>query len=220
MVVFVAPLHSSVKEITMKKIVFILLAPVIITACATATVKTDYNRALLALLESDFISKGPTKVERILKQDEVQKLCSASPLTLSEEAALAIQNEQLKTVKYPSDGKYLGSWENGEKIAQNGRGLQSSDPIGAVNGGNCYACHQITKKEVSYGNLGPSLYHYAKLRGRDEKVLKHTWTKIYNAQAITACSSMPRFGHSGILDEKQIKDVMALLLETETPVNK
>jgi L-cysteine S-thiosulfotransferase len=204
----------------MRKVVITLLGSVIFTACATATVKTDYDQALLGLLQSDFNSKGPTNVERIIKQDDVQKLCSAASLNLSETTIISIQNDQLKTVKYPSDGKYLGDWQNGEIIAQNGRGLQFSDPVGVANGGNCYACHQITKKEVSYGNLGPSLYNYAKLRGSDEKVLKHTWAKIYNAQAFTACSSMPRFGHSGILDEKQIKDVMALLLDPESPVNK
>ncbi|MEO8136346.1 MAG: sulfur oxidation c-type cytochrome SoxX, partial [Betaproteobacteria bacterium] len=31
---------------------------------------------------------------------------------------------------------------------------------------------------------------------------------------------MPRFGHNGILTEKQIKDVVALLLDPESPVNK
>lgn len=203
----------------MKKIAFILLGSLITTACATKVMKTDYDQIMMSLIQSDFTSKGATKVERILRQDEVQKLCSTVPLNLSDATILSIQDKQLKTVKYPSDGKYLGDWQNGEKIAQNGRGLQSSDPVNGENGGNCYACHQITKKEVSYGNLGPSLYNYAKLRGNNEKVLKHTWEKIYNAQAFTACSSMPRFGHSGILDEKQIKDVMALLLDPESPVN-
>ena len=31
---------------------------------------------------------------------------------------------------------------------------------------------------------------------------------------------MPRFGHSGILTEAQIKDVVALLMDPESPVNK
>ena len=53
-------------------------------------------------------------------------------------------------------------------LAQNGRGMQSSDAIGAPNGGNCYACHQITKKEISFGNIGPSLAGYGKLRGSSE----------------------------------------------------
>lgn len=31
---------------------------------------------------------------------------------------------------------------------------------------------------------------------------------------------MPRVGHMAILDEKQLKDVMALLLDPASPVNK
>ena len=31
---------------------------------------------------------------------------------------------------------------------------------------------------------------------------------------------MPRFGHSGSLNEQQIKDLVALLLDPESPVNK
>jgi sulfur-oxidizing protein SoxX len=125
----------------------------------------------------------------------------------------------MKTVKYPADEKYIGNWEEGEKIAQNGRGFQSSDPLGGVNGGNCYACHRITKNEISYGDIGPSLYNYGKKYGNNEKVYKYTWAKIYNSQAFTACSDMPRFGHAGILNEKQIKDVMALLLDPKSPAN-
>jgi sulfur-oxidizing protein SoxX len=30
---------------------------------------------------------------------------------------------------------------------------------------------------------------------------------------------MPRFGHSGILNEAQLRDVMALLLDPKSPVN-
>jgi sulfur-oxidizing protein SoxX len=31
---------------------------------------------------------------------------------------------------------------------------------------------------------------------------------------------MPRFGHNGVLTEAQIKDVMALLFDPASPVNK
>jgi sulfur-oxidizing protein SoxX len=31
---------------------------------------------------------------------------------------------------------------------------------------------------------------------------------------------MPRFGHKGILTEQQIKDVTALLMDPDSPVNK
>ena len=33
------------------------------------------------------------------------------------------------------------------------------------------------------------------------------------------CSNMPRFGHMKLLDEKQIRDVMSLLLDPRSPVN-
>jgi sulfur-oxidizing protein SoxX len=31
---------------------------------------------------------------------------------------------------------------------------------------------------------------------------------------------MPRFGHNGILTDQQIRDVVALLLDPQSPVNK
>lgn len=90
---------------------------------------------------------------------------------------------------------------------------------GRVTGGNCYACHQIDKKELSYGTLGPGLHHYGKLRGGSEAIVKYTYDKIYNAQAFSACSNMPRFGHNGILSPDQIADLVALLVDPQSPVN-
>lgn len=204
----------------MRKIGIVMAVAATIAGCATVASDTDYGKAAIALMKSDFKSKGPATVEGILNQDEAQRLCSEYPAERPKEIAAKIEAEQLKLVKYPTDGKYLGKWQDGEKIAQNGRGMQSSDKAGSPNGGNCYACHQITKTEISHGNIGPSLYQYGKLRGQSDEILKYTWAKIYNSQAFSACSNMPRFGHKGILDEKQIKDVMALLLDTESPANK
>ena len=95
------------------------------------------------------------------------------------------------------------------------------------NGGNCLNCHQVTKEELSYGTIGPSLYQYGKVRGvldpespEARPIVEYTWTKIYNAKSYNACSGMPRFGHAGLLDEKQMKDLMALLLDPKSPVNR
>lgn len=204
----------------MKRIGIVLAVAATVAGCATVAADTDYGKAALELMKADFKSKGPATMERMVNQDEAQKLCSEYPTERPKEVAEKIEAGQLKLVQYPSDGKYLGKWQEGEKIAQNGRGMQSSDKVGGINGGNCYACHQITKQEISFGNIGPSLYHYGKLRGQSEEILKYTWAKIYNAQAFNACSNMPRFGHAGILTENQIKDVMALLLDPESPANK
>jgi L-cysteine S-thiosulfotransferase len=94
------------------------------------------------------------------------------------------------------------------------------------NGGNCYNCHQISQEEISHGTIGPSLYRYGRLRGVSDPasaearaVVDYTWGKLWNARAYKACSQMPRFGHKALLDEQQLKDLMALLLDPKSPVN-
>ncbi len=204
----------------MKKISIAVAMGAVLAGCASVAADPDYAKAALDMMKADFSSKGPATLERMVNQDEVQRICSANPAGLAAPAAAALERDQLATVKLPADGVYLGDWKRGEAIAQNGRGMQSSDAVGAPNGGNCYACHQLSKSEVSFGNIGPSLHNYGKLRGRDAAVLKYTWGKLYNSNAYKACSTMPRFGHNGILDEKQLKDLMALLLDPASPVNK
>ena len=204
----------------MKTIVRMMAAAAVLAGFTAPALAADYARQAEALMKADFRSKGMATVEGALTQDEAQRTCSAYPMERPKKIAPKLEADQLKQVKSPADGQYLGKWEEGEKIAQNGRGMQSSDKAGVPNGGNCYACHQMTKKEISFGNIGPSLYQYGKLRGQSEEIMKYTWAKVYNSQAFTACSNMPRFGHKGILDEQQLKDVVALLLDPASPVNK
>src|SRR5665647_2607537 len=159
------------------------LAVMTVAGCATMVAETDYRQVALDMLKQDFRSKGPATLERVTVQDEAQKLCSEFPKERAPAVNAQIEATQMKSIKFPADGKYLGNWQEGEKIAQNGRGMQSSDAVGSVNGGNCYACHQMTKQEISFGNIGPSLYEYGKLRGSGADIIKYTWGKIYNAQA-------------------------------------
>ena len=207
-------------KITVKRSAMGLAACVVATGCASVAVDADNRQAALQMMKADFKSKGPVSAERVLRQDEVELLCSDPAQAIAPDVAARLEAAQLATVVYPADGQYLGDWKAGEAIAQEGRGLQSSDAVGSVNGANCYACHQLTKEEISFGNLGPSLFNYGKLRGQSAAIVKYTWGKIYNAQAYHACTSMPRFGHNAILTPAQIKDVMALLLDPTSPVNK
>jgi sulfur-oxidizing protein SoxX len=101
-----------------------------------------------------------------------------------------------------------------------------TDSSAADNGGNCYNCHQLSKSEISFGTIGPSLYQYGKLRGVTDpaspasaEIVKYTWGKLWNSKAYAACSNMPRFGHAGLLKEQQLRDLMALLLDPKSPVN-
>ena len=124
------------------------------------------------------------------------------------------------SVAYPPDNNFMGDWKKGEALAQSGYGLRFTDyPARQANGGNCYACHQLTKKEVSYGTLGPSLSEYGKLRDFKPEAVKAAYEKIYNSNAALACSTMPRFGANKILTIEQIKDVVALLMAKDSPVN-
>ena len=74
-------------------------------------------------------------------------------------------------------------------------------------------------KELSFGTIGPSLYRFGALRGSGDAIQKYAYGKIYNSEAFNACSNMPRFGHRRILTEEQIADLVALLLDPESPVN-
>jgi sulfur-oxidizing protein SoxX len=64
------------------------------------------------------------------------------------------------------------------------------------------------------------LLGYGKTRGNSDVILTYTWNRINNSKAYNACSNMPRMQHFSLLTEQQIKDVMALLLDPASPVNK
>ena len=78
----------------------------------------------------------------------------------------------------------------------------------------------MEQKEVSYGTLGPSLTNYGKDRKYDPQEIKNAFTKVYDSQAMFACSNMPRFGVNKVLSEQQIRDIVAFLFDPESPVNK
>lgn len=177
--------------------------------------------AVQAVLQASFTARNEAQLDR-LEQSFMQKSCSNAEMTgepLSDEAVQKIQTEARESVKFPADGEFLGDWREGEKIAQSGRGFQYSDKPGAPRGGNCYACHEMTKSEISFGNIGTSLLHYGKLRGDSKEILEYAWTRIYNPHAFSTCSVMPRFGDAQILTEEQMKHVMALLFDPASPVN-
>jgi sulfur-oxidizing protein SoxX len=172
------------------------------------------------VMKASFKARGQAQLDR-LDQDETQRVCSAlANQPPAKDVADRLQAQNAATQKWPADGKYLGDWKNGEKIAQEGRGKQfSDDPAGPV-GGNCYACHQIDPAEVSYGTIGPSLLGFGRVRGYGVEIQRYAYGKLYNAQAYNACSNMPRFGHNGVLTEQQLKDVTALLMDPGSPVNR
>jgi len=189
-------------------------------ACAQAQSRSPVGdvEAMRELMRG-FKPSGQAGLSRLV-QDQAQQFCSDPGWYRNKARIAAIEKQQLAAVKYPADGRLMGDWQSGERIAQSGIGKQFSDNPSQPSGANCYACHQLTPQELSFGTIGPSLRNFGKTRGSGEAIQRYTYAKIYNSRAYSACSNMPRFGHSEILTEQQIKDVVALLLDPESPVNK
>ena len=200
----------------------------LLSACSTQPSSVEIDKLTAEIVKASFRDQGIVKAS-VLNTDEANKLCSAAEVAgkeLDVNVAKSIEAANLKVVKGPTDGKFVGDWKEGEKLAQSGRGMTWTDLPTTLNGGNCYNCHQIDKAEISFGTIGPSLYNYGKLRqvkdvsSPDSKaVIEYTWGKIWNSRAYNACSSMPRAGHAGIMTEAQVKHLVALLVDPKSPVN-
>lgn len=206
---------------TRKTFFLALAAAGLIAGCATLMSDADISKKAQQVMKSSFKERGQAKLDR-LEQDELMATCSfyKTPDKVPKDVAQRLEQAQLKSIRYPADGKLLGNWKAGEAIAQSGVGKQYTDDPARPAGGNCYACHQLSPQEVAFGTMGPSLLGFGKVRGNTEETRKYAFAKIYNSQGFSACSNMPRFGHNGILTEQQIKDVVALLLDSESPINK
>ena len=200
-------------------VLVLLLATATTTTSAWSQPAPDAARADAAI--RDAFPAAPSDWQARLTPDETMRQCSTHRNSPPAAIAQAIQQRERTSIVYPDDGKLMGDWQKGEALAQSGYGLRFTDyPARSANGGNCYACHQLAKQEVSFGTLGPSLVAYGKIRGFSAADTKAAYEKIYNSNAGLACSNMPRFGTNKILTIEQIKDAVALLMSPDSPVNK
>jgi L-cysteine S-thiosulfotransferase len=171
-----------------------------------------------AVLKRDFHARGIATMARI-EPDAVQTVCNLHHDNPPAEVARPIEEAQLKAIRFPA-GELIGDWRRGQKIAESGIGMQWTDKPGSPSGGSCYNCHQLSPQEQSFGTVGPSLRAFGKARGSGAETQRYVFGKIYNAKAYNLCSQMPRMGHSGTLNEQQIKDLVAYLLDPGSPVNR
>ena len=201
-----------------------IAAAATLAACASTPVSerpqvtaSDLD-AVTAVLKRDFRERGQAKMNRVVL-DEVQRLCNLHGDNPPEALAKPLEEAQLKAIPIPA-GSLIGDWKLGERIAQSGRGSMWNDNPGVQEGGSCYNCHQISPRVEAYGTIGPSLAGYGKIRGTSAEMQRYTYGRIYNSKAYSLCSQMPRLGHAGTLNEQQIKDLVGLLLDPDSPVNK
>ncbi|GAA6755805.1 sulfur oxidation c-type cytochrome SoxX [Thermus thalpophilus] len=160
-----------------------------------------------ARLEALLHSGGHEFAQVMLSQDKAQALCSQYRDKLPPDLVPGFLAEQKALIKYPANGKLMGDWKNGEKVF--------TDP----KRGNCYACHAGVPTEVAHGTMGPSLTGYGQ-RGTSEAVVRYTYEKIYNAWAFVPCSLMYRGGVHGLFTPEETADLVAFLLDPESPINR
>jgi len=217
---------TSSKRVSWARRAALVAGSVAIAGCAVLPSAQELDVQARAAMKAAFRDQGIAKAARI-DQDLGQLACSTDQPVAADQAK-RIEAESLASIRWPASGNYVGDWREGEKLAQNGRGMTWTDASAAPkdNGGNCYNCHEIDRKEISFGTIGPSLWNYGKIRGvkaladpAAAPIVQYTWGKLWNSKAYAACSNMPRFGHASLLDEGQIRDIMALLLDPKSPVN-
>lgn len=168
------------------------------------------------------VQEGGTARARMM-QDDLQKACSVVGGGKPDAATLeAVRTAAAASITYPEGGIKLGDWKTGRELSWSGFGFRlgssPDDHSRRPAGGNCYNCHQMATDRDG-GTVGPSLTGYGKTRGTSEPILKYVYDVIYNAHAYFPCTNMPRVGAQGVLTQAQIADVMAYLLDPESPVN-
>jgi sulfur-oxidizing protein SoxX len=191
----------------------LVLAAAVLPAAAEPTPKD-----VQAVMQRDFHPRGQATMERVV-QDRLQRVCTETHNQPPADVTKTLEAEQMTSIVFPP-GNLLGDWKRGEAIAQSGRGLTWNDKPGVPAGGSCYNCHELSPQELSHGTIGPSLRGFGKTRGASTEMQRYVYGKIYNAKAYNVCSQMPRFGPSGTLTAQQIKDLVALLLDPASPVNR
>ena len=152
-----------------------------------------YAKEAEQMFRTSFKAENPKYWMTRLEQDETMKTCQQYRDNPPRKIGEKLEKLNAATIRYPVDGKLIGDWKEGEKLAAVGTGghigFIQPDPPGRVRGGNCYACHELAKKEVAYGTIGPSLHHFGKIRGADEDTIKYVYEKIYNSNAFSACTA-------------------------------
>jgi L-cysteine S-thiosulfotransferase len=189
-------------------------------AAAPLAAQTELAPERVDEVVREAFANAPDDFQPRLQPDEIMQICNASDNNPDDADWDRIMELAQASVVYPEDGELMGDWQRGEALAQSGYGLRFTDyPPARETGGNCYACHQLTEAEVSYGTLGPSLREYGAIRGSDEEAVRAAYDKIYNPHVVFPCSMMPRFGANAVLTPEQIRDIVALLMDPDSPVN-
>jgi L-cysteine S-thiosulfotransferase len=177
----------------------------VLAACTSSPSSADYDKLTADVVKASFQDRGIAKLDR-LEQDDANRECSAADVAgkpLDEKGGQGHRSGQHEDHQVAFGRQVPGRLERGRENCPERSWPDLERQGHAANGGNCYNCHQISKEEISFGTLGPSLYNYGKLRGvtdpnaaASKAIVEYTWGKLWNSRAYNACSQMPRAGHA------------------------
>ena len=177
----------------------------------------------VAMMKASFKEHGQAKLDR-LDQDEVQRICSEchGDTVIPKDVAARLEKAQQAAIKYPADDKYMGDWKAGRAHrADRRRHAVQRRSDASPTGGNCYACHQLSQggAVLRHHRAEPvQLRQAARLHaGHAEVRLRQGLQLRRRSRRAPTCRASAT---AGILTEKQIQDVVALLMDPESPVNK
>jgi sulfur-oxidizing protein SoxX len=195
----------------------------IAVGCATFPDPETTRRIAEKMVSEDFTAPAPALLKRLV-QDRSQEICSKiGDARLTQEEAAEVVKLARASIQYPQSGKLLGDWKVGNQLAHDGAGDRIQGGVlekRKENGGLCQNCHALAPGEINVGNVGPSLTGYGLQRGNSEAIAKLTYERIYNTWAYSPCSNMPRLGATRHLTPEQIADLVAFLIDPQSPVNR
>jgi len=97
-------------------------AAALVCSAALADEIRDYRAEAVAMMKRDFKTKGIATADRV-HEDGLQAICNRTADNPPKDIAARLEKDQLENVRYPADGKLMGDWKAGEKLAQSGRGM-------------------------------------------------------------------------------------------------
>ena len=194
-------------------------SPVFFGSCAFAGRSAGADPAdVQKVLQRDFKARGQATMDRVV-QDGVQRVCTESDDRPPAELAKQMEADQLKTIAFPGQPDRRLEERRAHRAERPRPAVDRSPPARPAAAAATTATSSRRRK-ASYGTLGPSLLRFGATRGSGPEMQRYVYGKIYNAKAYNLCSQMPRLGYSGTLTPEQIKDLVGLLLDPASPVNK
>ena len=91
-------------------------AAIVVAGCASLPDGATLDQMTQNAVKVGFRDQGIVKAS-VLDTDETNRACSAADVAgkpLDEALASALQEQNLKSIRWPADGKYLGDWKEGE----------------------------------------------------------------------------------------------------------